>query len=329
MRKKAYLLTAVLVAAFLLVGTTYGSAMELTATHVLGPDHHYQHGFEVMRDIIEEETDGEITMEIFDSAALYEEGEALEALQAGVVDLTTVSAAPVTGFVSEFMAIDLPFLFADSQEAYDFYDGEMGDALFEKTEEVGLVGLAWWENGMRHLTNNERPITGPEDLEGLAIRTMDSPPHMETMEVLGASATPVDFGELYSALEAGTVDGQENPVANIYDMSFYEVQDYLTISGHFYDPSPTFISPHTWEDLTSEQQDIVVEAAEVARDEMRQLALDREEDQLEEMEDEIEIYELSEEEIEEFQDATAEVAYEFTDEIGEEFLEEFLEAAGL
>ncbi len=328
MKRSRYLLTFLLIMSLIMLGSNTAEAMELTASHVLGPDHQYHYAFEVMRDIIEEETDGEITMEIHHSASLYEEEEALEAVQAGTIDLTTVSAAPVTGFVSEFMAIDLPFLFDDAEEAHEFYDGEMGDRLFEKSGEVGLKGLAWWENGMRHLTNNERAITGPEDLEGLAIRTMYSPPHMETMEVLGAAPTPIAFGELYSALEAGVVDGQENPIPNIYDQHFYEVQDYLTLSGHFYDPSPTFISEDAWAALDSEEQEIVQKAAYEARDAMRELAMEREQEQLAEMEGEIEINELSEEQIDEFREATAGVGEEFTDEIGEEFLEEFLEAAG-
>lgn len=324
-RKFSLVLSLVLLTVFLMSGTLYANT-ELIASHVLGPDHHYQYAFEVMRDIIEVRTDGEITMTIHHSASLYEEEEALEALQAGVIDITTVSAAPMTGFVSEYMAADLPFQFDSIYDAYEFFDGEIGDLLFEKSAEVGIIGLSWWDNGFRNLTNSVRQITSPDDMQGLTIRTMYSPPHMATMEALGASATPIAFGELYSALESGVVDGQENPVANIHEMHFYEVQDYLTISRHFYDPSPTFISEHTWNDLSEEHQEIVREASIIARDYMRSLANRRENALLDDMRDEIDVYVLSDDEMAAFREATAEVAFEFEDEIGADFLDQWLDA---
>lgn len=329
LKRKNIILVIVLVFLFFISfsGKTYAE-VELTASHVLAPSHHYQDGFEVMKDIIEARSNGEITMEIHHSASLYEEGEALEALQDGALDVTTVSAAPVTSFVQEYLACDLPFLFDDIYEAYDFYDGEMGDRLFELAEKEGLVGLAWWDNGFRNLTNNEHPITEPDDLDGLKIRTMQSPAHMESMEALGASPTPMSFGELYSSLETGVVDGQENPLAIIHSSKFFEVQDYLTISRHFYDPSPLFISEHTWQKLNDEQKEIVQEAAVIARNHMRSVANKREKELLVELREEMEVDELSSEQINSFREATSEVPEEFVDEIGEDFLEDWLDAAG-
>lgn len=307
----------------------FAAEIELTASHVLAPSHHYQDAFEVMRDIIEARTDGEITMKIHHSASVYEEEEALEAVKDGYLDITTVSPAPMTGFVPEYMACDLPFLFNNIYDAYEFYDGKMGDELFKISEKEGFVGLAWWDNGFRNLTNDVRNIEEPADLDGLKIRTMYSPVHMASMEALGASPTPIAFGELYSALETGVVDGQENPVANIHANRFFEVQDYLTISRHFYDPSPLFISAQTWDKLDEKQKEIVKDAAVIARDHMRSLANRREDVLLAELEEEMNVSVLTEEQMNMFREATKDVSDQFTEEIGEEFLNNWLEAAGM
>jgi TRAP-type transport system periplasmic protein len=328
--KKIVLLTFLFT--FLLVQFTCGSviareSMTLTVSHVLAPTNPYQFGFERMAEIVEEKTNGEIKFNIFHSASLAEEEQAIEALQMGTIDITTVSAAPLTAFVKEFMACDFPFMFSSSQEAFDFYDGEIGDILLEKTEEVGLIGLCWWENGFRNLTNDVRPIVTPEDLKGLKIRTMYSPVHMASIEALGGSVTPISYGELYSALQQGVIDGQENPVSNIYQARFYEVQKHLTLSRHFHDPSPTFISAKTWEKLNEEQRKIIKEASIEARDYMRQLGIDAEDSIIEELKKEgMEVTELTPEQLNAFKEATKDVWRGFEDEIGKEFLEKFLNA---
>jgi tripartite ATP-independent transporter DctP family solute receptor len=301
----------------------------LVATHVLEMDHPLQKGFEKFKELVEERTDGQIQIEIYSSAVLAEESEALKALQDGTIDITSVSAAPVTGFVKEFMACDLPFLFANYEEAWSFYEGPVGDLLLEKAGEVGLVGLAWWENGFRNFTNNVRPIASPEDMRGLKIRTMASPVHMASVRALGADPTPIDFGELYTALQQGVVDGQENPIPNIYTSRFHEVQKYLTLSNHFHDPSPTFISAKTWAKLTSEQQQIMKEAALEAGAYMRQLVKEDAEALTEKLREEgIEVTELTPEQVKAFQEATKDVYKEFIDEIGADFLDQFLKGAG-
>lgn len=322
-----FIITIVLLQFIYVCTFAEASTMTLTVSHVLGPTHPYQPGFERMAEIVKEKTNGEIIFNIFHSASLAEEEQAIEALQMGTIDITTVSAAPLTAFVKEFMACDFPFMFSSSQEAFNFYDGEIGDILLEKTEEIGLVGLCWWENGFRNLTNNVRPITMPENLKGLKIRTMYSPVHMASIEALGASVTPISFGELYSALQQGVIDGQENPVANIHAMRFYEVQKYLTLSRHFHDPSPTFISAKTWEKLNEEQRKIIKEAAIEARDYMRQLGIEQEDSLIEELKKEgMEVTVLIPEQLNAFKDATKDVWKGFEDQIGKEFLDKFLNA---
>lgn len=303
--------------------------MKLIASHVLGPTHPYQPGFEKMAEIVKERTNGEIIIEIFHSASLAEEEAAIEALQIGTIDITTVSAAPMTGFVKEYMASDLPFIFSSPEEAFAFYDGPVGDKLFELTEPIGLVGLAWWENGFRNFTTKNRAIYSPDDMKGLKLRTMNSPVHMASVRALGADAIPIPFGELYSALQQGVVDGQENPVANIHAMRFYEVQGYTILSRHFHDPSPTFISQKTWDRLTDEQKKIIKDAAIEARDYMRQIGIEQEAGLIEELKQQgMEVIELTPEQIKAFQDATKDVYKQFEDQIGTEYLEYFFKELG-
>lgn len=316
------------VSLLLLVVSSAYAKTELVFSHVLPPEHPYQAACEKMKEIVEEKTNGEITITIHASASLAEEPEAVEGLKMGTIGLTTVSAAPLTGFVKEYMACDLPFLFKTPKEAYEFYDGEIGVELFKLTEKIGLVGLAWWDNGFRNFTNNVRPLIKPADFKGLKIRLMNSPVHMASVRALGGNPVPIDFGELYTALQQGVVDGQENPVANIYTSRFQEVQKYLTMSRHFYDPSPTFISAKIWKKLTPEQQQIVKEAAIVARDHMRKITNDQEAGLIEKLKQEgMEVAFLTPEEAGAFQEATKDVWKEFESQIGEEFLTKYLAAA--
>ena len=306
-----------------------GEPMKLIASHVLGPTHPYQPGFELMAEIVKERTNGQIEIEIFHSATLAEEEESIEALQMGTIDITTVSAAPMTGFVKEYMACDLPFIFATPEEAFAFYDGPVGDRLFELTEPIGLVGLAWWENGFRNFTTRNTLIDTPDDMQGLKMRTMSSPVHMASIRALGGNAVPIPFGELYSALQQGVVDGQENPVANIHAMRFDEVQDYVILSRHFHDPSPLFISQLTWDKLDAEQKQIIQEAAIEARDHMRSVGIEQEAGLIEEIRaNGTEVIELTPEQVRMFQDATKDVYKEFEDQIGEEFMQFFFEGLG-
>lgn len=323
------ILILIITIALLQLGFTsvFAHEMVLTVSHVLAPTNPYQYGFERMAEIVSERTNGEIKFNIFPSASLAEEEQSIEGLQMGTIDITTISAAPLTAFVKEFMACDLPFIFSSSQEAFDFYDGEIGDLLLEKTEKIGLIGLCWWENGFRNLTNNVRPIVTPADLKGLKIRTMYSPVHMASIKALGASVTPISFGELYSAMQQGVIDGQENPVSNIEQNKFYEVQKYLTLSRHFHDPSPTFISAKTWAKLTEEQRQIIKEASIEARDYMRQLGVDQEEELIENLKKEgMQVTVLTPEQINAFKEATKDVWKEFVDEIGKDFMDKFLNA---
>lgn len=305
-----------------------GAKVVLVASHAAPPTHGLHKAFEKMDEVMRAKSKGGMALEIHSSASLAEEEEAIEALQIGTIDITSLSAAPMTGFVKEFMACDLPYLFRNESEAYRFYDGPVGDMLFAKAGEKGLVGLCWWENGFRHFTNRVRPIRTPEDLRGLKIRTMSSAVHIATMRALSASPVPIAFGELFSALQQGVVDGEENTLTLIRDMKFYEVQKYLTLSYHFYDPSPLFISQKTWQKLTSEQQAIVKAAAIEARDYMRKLMAEENAKTVQDLKSMgMQVTELTDSEFRAFQAVTADVGKQFEKEIGAEFLAQFMKAA--
>lgn len=255
----------------------------LKVGHTLSETSHYQEGMIKFKELLEEKSNGKFEVEIFPNGALGGEREMVEGLQIGTVDLVLTSTGPMSGFVPEVTVVDLPFLFRDADHAHKVLDGEIGDGLFAKLEESGLKGLAWWENGFRNVTNNVRPIEKPEDLQGLKIRTMENDIHMESFKQLGADPTPMAFPELFTALQQGVVDGEENPVPVIMSSRFYEVQKYLTMTRHFYNPSMLLISKSKFEGYPEELQTALVEAAKEAGVYERQVVADMEKQYISEL----------------------------------------------
>ncbi|MCL6558903.1 MAG: TRAP transporter substrate-binding protein [Firmicutes bacterium] len=242
------------------------SSITLKVGHVLAPDHPYNLGLEKFAELVDQKTQGKVKVEVFHSSQLGNEREMIEGLQMGTVDMALVSTAPLMGFTKKFMVFDLPYIFETREHAYKTLDSEFGQELLKSLEEKGIVGLAYWENGFRHLTNSVRPVVHPSDVKGLKIRTMENKVHMESFRVLGADPTPMAFGELFTALQQKTVDGQENPLAQIETSKFYEVQKYLSMTGHFYAPAPLLISKQKWDTIPADLQDKIKSAAIEARD---------------------------------------------------------------
>ncbi len=218
--------------------------------------------FGVMRfkELVEERTNGDITVNLFPNRQLGEERELVEGLQMGTVDMAVVSTGPLGGFVPEINVLDLPFLFKNNTHAYGVFDGPIGEELLGKFEDVGIVGAAIWENGWRNVTSN-KPIESPADLEGVKIRTMENEIHMAAFEKLGASPVPMVWGEVYTSLQQGVIDAQENPVTIIYVNNLWEVQDYVQMTGHVYGPHVFLMSQLTLDSLPDEYQEIVLNTA--------------------------------------------------------------------
>ena len=226
------------------------------------PDEHpYNLGLVKMSELVAEKTNGAVTLDVFGNSQLGNERDLLEGLQLGSLQITCVSTAPLAGFTDSFLVFDLPFIFETTEQARAVMDSEVGTEILNSVEDQGMKGLAWFENGFRNVTNSKLPITVPDDLKGIKIRTMENPMHMEAFRVMGADPTPMAMGDVFTALQQGTIDAQENPIPIIETNKFGEVQHYLSMTGHLFSPAPVFISTDYFNSLPAEYQTAVQEAA--------------------------------------------------------------------
>ncbi|MEP9352182.1 DctP family TRAP transporter solute-binding subunit [Xanthobacter sp. KR7-65] len=215
---------------------------------------------------------GKITVQVGGNSQFGDDAEMLTGLRLGTLDISANSQGPTAGIVPQFGVIGLPFLFKTLPAAWQVLDGPIGDELKTEAEKKNLVVLAFWDNGIRHISNNVRPITKPDDLKGLKIRTPPDPATIDTFAALGANPTPMKFSELYLALQQGVVDGQENPLMNIYSSKLFEVQKYLSLTGHKYEMTVFLMSKPVWAKLSADDKKIIQQAATEARDLNRKLS---------------------------------------------------------
>ncbi|AKL94160.1 tripartite ATP-independent periplasmic transporter solute receptor, DctP family [Clostridium aceticum] len=291
----------------------------------LNDQHPQFKGLEVFKEYVERESNGRIEVQLFHSSQLGDDIQMMEALQLGSQEVTCPSSAPITSIDKRFMIFDLPFLFPTEEVASDFVDGPLGQELLDGLEEHGLVGLAYWENGYRHLTNNVREVQTPADMNGLKIRTMENQVHLDFFRALGANPTPMPFGELFTAMQQGVVDGQENPVPTIYLQNYPEVQKYTTLTGHVYSPFVLLMSKIFWDGLPADLQEVVEDGALVARDEQRRISREYTEELTEGLREAgMTVTELTPEQQRAFQEATSSTVEKFRNEIGAEYVEEVL-----
>ena len=232
--------------------------------HVLANTHPYEMGLKKMSELAAEKSNGKIAIDVFANSQLGNERDMVEALQLGSQEMVLVSTAVLSSFTDQFLVFDLPFLFDTTEQARAVCDSELGLEILHSVDDQGIKGLAWFENGFRNVTNNVLPIEKPEDLKGIKIRTMESPIHMASFSVMGADPTPMAMGELFTALQQGTLDAQENPLAIIDTNKFYEIQKYLSMTGHFYAPAPLFVATDYFNSMDEESQVALQEAANEA-----------------------------------------------------------------
>ena len=226
------------------------------------PDNHpYNLGLVKMSELVAEKSNGAVTLDVFGNSQLGNERDLLEGLQLGSLQITCVSTAPLAGFTDSFLVFDLPFIFETTEQARAVMDSEVGTEILNSVEDQGMKGLAWFENGFRNVTNSKLPITVPDDLKGIKIRTMENQMHMEAFRVMGADPTPMAMGDVFTALQQGTIDAQENPIPIIETNKFGEVQHYPSMTGHLFSPAPVFISTDYFNSLPAEYQTAVQEAA--------------------------------------------------------------------
>ncbi len=216
------------------------------------------------QELVSEKTDGAVTVDIYPNASLGDERMLLEGMQIGTVDMGVITNGPVANFVDTFSVFELPFLFPSSEAAYDVLDGEIGQEILGKLEDVNLKGLAYAERGFRNITNSRNAINEPADLDGLRLRVIENEVYVDTFRTLGANAVPMAWTEALTALQQGTIDGQENPVNAIHAFNLAETQDYLTMTRHIYAPAIFIMSLPKWSGLQEEAQAAVLEAAQEA-----------------------------------------------------------------
>jgi TRAP-type transport system periplasmic protein len=252
--------------------------------------------------------------------ALGAEREVVEGMGLGIIDAGITSTGPMGGFVDEFMLFDLPYIFENHDHAYAFLDSEHGEHLAQLLEEQANVKiLAWMENGFRHNTNNVRPITHPDDLRGINHRTQESRVQVDTWQALGANASPMAWTEVFTALQQGVMDSQENPLPTIYDVNFYDVQRYLNMTQHVYSPAPLMMSLDLFNSFSEEDQQIILEAAQLALPVQREASQRLEQEYLQRL-DELGM-EVTHPDLEPFRERVQPVIEAWKPVIGEELVE--------
>ncbi|NDY90431.1 TRAP transporter substrate-binding protein [Ideonella livida] len=260
-RRPLSLLAAACAALPLLAALPAQAQTVLKMGHVLAKGSHYDVGANTFCEELDKGTQGRIKCQIFAAGALGGEREMVEAVQLGTQDAVITSTGPVGNFVPEIKVLDIPFLFRDYAHARAVLDGKIGQDLLGKFPGKGLVALAWSENGFRHMTNNKRPIVTAADATGLKLRTMENKVHMAGYKTFGILPTPMSMTEVFTALQQGTVDGQENPVGVILASKFSQVQKHLSLTGHVYSPALIMVSPGVWGKLSEADKKVFQAAA--------------------------------------------------------------------
>jgi len=220
----------------------------------------------VFAEAVEKASGGKMKVRTIGASALGPDVQMQNSLIGGAQEMMVGSTATLVGITKEMALWDTPFLISNAKEADALLDGPIGDKIRNKLPEKGLVGLAYWENGFRNLTNSKRAINKVEDLEGIKLRVMQNNVFLNSFKTLGANAVPMAFSELFSALETNTVDGQENPFNTILSSKFYEVQKYMTVTNHVYSPWIVMASKKWWDQLSKDEQKILSDAAKLSRD---------------------------------------------------------------
>lgn len=261
-----------------------GETVNIRLAHTGSESHQYHLGATIFKEQLESLSNNTMKVEIYPNATLGSEKDAIEGVMNGTVDMTVLAAdSSLANVVPEMNVFGIPFLFEDKEHVYAVLDGEIGQSLLQKIDEKGMKGLGYWEIGFRNMTTANKPIEKPEDLAGLKMRVQPAPVWEEFMKALGANPTAVNFNELYSALEQGVVDGQENPVATILSMKFYEVQKQLALTQHTYSPAAVLMSQKLYNALTEEQKQWLAEAVKNTTEEQRNVLAEQEAQGLEEL----------------------------------------------
>ncbi|WP_324751744.1 TRAP transporter substrate-binding protein [Roseovarius sp. Pro17] len=257
----------------------------LRLAHVVNEQDGFHAAALKFKELVAERSNGAIQIEVFPNATLGDERTLLEGMQIGTVDMGVITNGPVSNFLEDMAVFELPFLFPSSEAAYKVLDGEIGQELLDRLSEVNLKGLAYAERGFRNLTNSERAVNTPADMAGMRIRVMENPVYIDTFRELGADAIPMAWTEALTAMQQGTIDGQENPVNVVHSFKLNETQTNMTMTRHAYAPAIFVMGLPVWDKLSEEAQTIIDDAAQEAAEYERALNASQQEEQLQELRD--------------------------------------------
>ncbi|SPJ25338.1 TRAP transporter substrate-binding protein [Palleronia abyssalis] len=289
MLRRSFLTTAAVAA---LMGTAVQAAPEdfadmeqvnLRLAHVVNEQDGFHVAAERFAELVDERTGGKISVEIFPNATLGDERTLLEGMQIGSIDMGVITAGPVSNFLPEMAVFELPFLFPSNEAAYEVLDGEVGQEVLGRLENVNLKGLAYAERGFRNLTNSVRPVASPDDMDGMRIRVMENPVYIDTFRELGANAIPMAWTEALTAMQQDTIDGQENPVGVVHSFKLDETQDYMTMTRHSYAPAIFVMGLPVWNQFSGEAQQVLMDSAQDAAEYERAHNAEMEEQQMDEL----------------------------------------------
>ena len=317
-------LQAVALAVIVATGTAAEAQQKLRIVSTFDPTHSSTQAMQLFKEIVEKRSNNQIQIDMFDSMKLGGARENVDATRAGTVFLNWNGMAFLSRIVPEIEAATLPFMFPNREAAFKAMDGALGALLEKKLAEKGFVALGFMELGSRHVTNNTRPIRTADDLKGMKIRMQPNDTHLATFRALGANPVSLDIKELYSALQQGVVDGQENPYPVILANRFFEVQKYLTQTGHFFDFIAVVANKSQFDALSGENQKIIRDAAAAAVQQQRTVVAKAEADALHMLKGRMEFYELSPADREKMRAATAGVVDQLRKRLGDETIDQVL-----
>lgn len=240
--------------------------------HVLNTDHSWHICLEGWAKDVKEQTKGRVDIKIFSGSQLGGEKDMVEGLRMGTVDAGLIGGSSFRNLDAKFGIEELPYAFDSHEAAYKVFDGFVGNELFKILEQKGIRGLSWWEGGFSNISSNKRPILAPEDLKGVKIGMAPDKMRLDAFNAMGASPMPIAFGELYSALQQGVVDAQENPLAIFYSSAFYKVQKYVSMTRHIWGSALLGVNQRVWKKISAEDRETVQKLAHVWRDKQRAMA---------------------------------------------------------
>lgn len=323
--KRTWIVMVVLLAVVALAaGNAFAQAKILKVSNGVNEQHPSYLGGKKFGEILNAKLPGKYDVQVYANAQLGDDVRATEGVRMGTLEMVCTSASPLTGLVPEFNVFDLPFIVTTEKAADAIYDGPVGAKLAAALEPKGIKLLAYYENGFRQLTNSVRAVQAPADLKGLKIRTMQNPIHLEAFRAMGANPTPMPFSEVFTALQQKTIDGQENPIPTIWLSKFYEVQKYVSLTGHVYGPHIMLINKKLFDSFPAEDQKIIAAAAQESAIYQRTINRKMNSDFVAELKKAgVTVVELSAEQKKAFQDAVAPVYTNWEPKIGKALMDEF------